>query len=230
MPVLLEAVDVIKDYFVRDVQTRALNGLSLQIEPGEITTLAGPSGCGKTSLLNLLGTLDLPTEGEILVAGGRVSEMSEAERADLRLRKMGFIFQAYNLIPVLTATENVEFVLLLQGISAGGRRERAARVLVDLGLGELLDKRPPEMSGGQQQRVAVARAIAAQPEIILADEPTANLDSKTAASLLDLMYDMNQKSGATFVFSTHDPQVMERAGRILRMVDGQIVKDEKIRS
>ena len=230
MPVLLEAVDVIKDYFVRDVQTRALNGLSLQIEPGEFTTLAGPSGCGKTSLLNLLGTLDLPTEGEILVAGGRVSEMSEAERADLRLRKMGFIFQAYNLIPVLTATENVEFVLLLQGISAGGRRDRAARVLVDLGLGELLDKRPPEMSGGQQQRVAVARAIAAQPEIILADEPTANLDSKTAASLLDLMYDMNQKSGATFVFSTHDPQVMERAGRILRMVDGQIVKDEKIRS
>ena len=230
MPVLLEAVDVIKDYFVRDVQTRALNGLSLQIEPGEFTTLAGPSGCGKTSLLNLLGTLDLPTEGEILVAGGRVSEMSEAERADLRLRQMGFIFQAYNLIPVLTATENVEFVLLLQGISAGGRRDRAARVLVDLGLGELLDKRPPEMSGGQQQRVAVARAIAAQPEIILADEPTANLDSKTAASLLDLMYDMNQKSGATFVFSTHDPQVMERAGRILRMVDGQIVKDEKIRS
>ena len=230
MPVLLEAVDVIKDYFVRDIQTLALNGLSLQIEPGEFTTLAGPSGCGKTTLLNLLGTLDLPTEGEILVAGGRVSEMSEAERADLRLRKMGFIFQAYNLIPVLTATENVEFVLLLQGISAGGRRERAARVLVDLGLGELLHKRPPEMSGGQQQRVAVARAIAAQPEIILADEPTANLDSKTAASLLDLMYDMNQKSGATFVFSTHDPQVMERAGRILRMVDGQIVKDEKIRS
>ena len=230
MPVLLEAVDVIKDYFVRDVQTRALNGLSLQIEPGEFTTLAGPSGCGKTSLLNLLGTLDLPTEGEILVAGGRVSEMAEAERADLRLRKMGFIFQAYNLIPVLTATENVEFVLLLQGSSAGGRRERAARVLVDLGLGELLHKRPPEMSGGQQQRVAGARASAAQPESILADEPTANLDSKTAASLLDLMYDMNQKSGATFVFSTHDPQVMERAGRILRMVDGQIVKDEKIRS
>ena len=230
MPVLLEAVDVIKDYFVRDIQTRALNGLSLQIEPGEFTTLAGPSGCGKTTLLNLLGTLDLPTEGEILVAGGRVSEMSEAERADLRLRKMGFIFQAYNLIPVLTATENVEFVLLLQGISAGGRRERAARVLVARGLGELLHKRPPEMSGGQQQRVAVARAIAAQPEIILADEPTANLDSKTAASLLDLMYDMNQKSGATFVFSTHDPQVMERAGRILRMVDGQIVKDEKIRA
>ena len=227
MPPILEAVDVVKDYFVRDVQTRALNKLSVQIEAGEFTTLAGPSGCGKTTLLNMLGTLDMPTSGEILVDGEAVAAMSEAERAELRLQKMGFIFQAYNLIPVLSALENVEFVLLLQGLAAAERRERAESVLVDLGLGELITKRPTEMSGGQQQRVAVARAIAAEPEIILADEPTANLDSKTAASLLDLMYDMNQKSGATFVFSTHDPQVMERAGRILRMSDGEIIKDEK---
>ena len=223
---ILEAIDVTKDYQTRAVTTRALDGLSLRIDAGEFSALAGPSGCGKTTLLNLLGTLDTPTSGRVLVDGEPTHEMSEPERARLRLRKMGFIFQAYNLVPVLSAVENVEFVLLLQGLGPRERRERAVAVLEDLGLADLLDKRPPEMSGGQQQRVAVARAIASQPEIVLADEPTANLDSKTAESLLDLMLEMNQKRGATFLFSTHDPRVMARARRIIRLSDGQIIGEE----
>lgn len=223
---ILEAIDVVKDYATRDVVTRALAGLSLRIEAGEFSTLAGPSGCGKTTLLNLLGTLDTPTTGRVLVDGEPTEQMSEAERADLRLRKMGFIFQAYNLVPVLTAAENVEFVLLLQGVAARERREKAEQVLVDLGLGDLLKKRPTEMSGGQQQRVAVARAIASEPEIVLADEPTANLDSKTAESLLHLMLEMNQTRGATFLFSTHDPRVMQHARRIIHLSDGSIEREE----
>jgi putative ABC transport system ATP-binding protein len=223
---ILEAEDVVKDYETRSVTTRALDHLSLAIESGEFTAVAGPSGCGKTTLLNVLGTLDTPTEGRALVEGQDVSELREIERSDLRLRKIGFIFQAFNLVPVLTATENVEFVLLLQGISARERRERARSVLEELGLGDLLDKRPTEMSGGQQQRVAVARAIASTPRIVLADEPTANLDSHTAASLLDLMVSLNEERGMTFLFSTHDPRVMERALRIVHLVDGRIDRDE----
>jgi putative ABC transport system ATP-binding protein len=208
------------------VTTRALDGLSLRIDAGEFSALAGPSGCGKTTLLNLLGTLDTPTSGSVLVDGQPTRDMPEPERARLRLRKMGFIFQAYNLVPVLSAVENVEFVLLLQGLRPRERRERAVAVLEELGLAELLHKRPPQMSGGQQQRVAVARAIASQPEIVLADEPTANLDSKTAESLLHLMLEMNQKRGTTFLFSTHDPRVMAHARRIITMSDGRIVGDE----
>ena len=223
---ILEAVDVVKDYKTRDVTTRALAGLSLRVEAGEFSAIAGPSGCGKTTLLNLLGTLDTATRGHVMVGGERVDAMSEAARAQLRLRKMGFIFQAYNLIPVLTAAENVEFVLLLQKVAARERRARAREVLVDLGMGDLVDKRPTEMSGGQQQRVAVARAIASEPEIVLADEPTANLDSRTAESLLDLMLEMNQTRGATFLFSTHDPRVMKRARRIVHLSDGLIEREE----
>ena len=223
---ILEAIDVTKDYQTREVTTRALDGLSLRIEAGEFSALAGPSGCGKTTLLNLLGTLDTPTSGRVLVDGQPTNEMSEPERARLRLSKMGFIFQAYNLVPALSAAENVEFVLLLQGLRPRERRERAVAVLEELGLADLVDKRPTEMSGGQQQRVAVARAIASQPEIVLADEPTANLDSKTAESLLDLMLEMNEKRGATFLFSTHDPRVMARARRIIRLSDGRIVGEE----
>ncbi len=223
---ILEAIDVTKDYQTRAVTTRALDGLSLRIDAGEFSALAGPSGCGKTTLLNLLGTLDTPTSGRVLVDGQPTHEMSEPERARLRLRKMGFIFQAYNLVPVLSAVENVEFVLLLQGLRPRERRERAVAVLEELGLADLLDKRPPEMSGGQQQRVAVARAIASQPQIVLADEPTANLDSKMAESLLDLMLEMNEKRGVTFLFSTHDPRVMARARRIIRLSDGRIVGEE----
>ena len=224
---VLEARNVTKDYETRDVVTRALTKLSLRISRGEFSALAGPSGCGKTTLLNLLGTLDTPTEGEVLVDGEPVNELSERERSELRLRKMGFIFQAYNLIPVLTALENVEFVLLLQQVGAKERRERAEQVLVELGLAELLHKRPPEMSGGQQQRIAVARAIASEPEIVLADEPTANLDSHTAEALLDLMRRMNEERGATFLFSTHDARVMRRAERIIYLDDGQIAREER---
>ncbi len=223
---ILETVEATKDYETRSVVTRALDHVSLSVESGEFTALAGPSGSGKTTLLNLLGTLDSPTEGRIEIDGVDVSACSEHERSELRLRRLGFIFQAYNLVPVLTAAENVEFVLMLQGVSSAERRTRARTVLGDLGLGDLVNTRPTEMSGGQQQRVAVARAIAAEPEIVLADEPTANLDSATAESLLDLMVRMNHERGVTFLFSTHDPRVMKRARRIVQLVDGRIAEDE----
>jgi putative ABC transport system ATP-binding protein len=224
---ILEAVNATKIYRAGAIETRALDGVSLSIEGGEFSALCGPSGSGKTTLLNLLGTLDRPTSGRILVAGEDTTEMGEAARAELRLRKLGFIFQSYNLVPVLSAVENVEFVLLLQGVPRTERRARAMRYLKDLGLGELAQKRPGQMSGGQQQRVAVARAIASEPEIVLADEPTANLDSKTAEDLLHLMLQLNQERGITFLFSTHDPQVMAHARRIVRLVDGRIASDER---
>ncbi len=224
---ILEAVNATKVYRAGAIETRALDGVSLSIEGGEFSALCGPSGSGKTTLLNLLGTLDRPTSGRILVAGEDTTEMGEAARAELRLRKLGFIFQSYNLVPVLSAVENVEFVLLLQGMPRAERRARAMRYLQDLGLGELAQKRPGQMSGGQQQRVAVARAIASEPEIVLADEPTANLDSKTAEDLLQLMLQLNQERGITFLFSTHDPQVMAHARRIVRLVDGRIASDER---
>jgi len=224
---ILEAVEATKTYRTGSLETRALDAVSIAIEGGEFSALCGPSGSGKTTLLNLLGTLDRPTEGRILVDGEDTTEMGEAARAELRLRKLGFVFQSYNLVPVLSALENVEFVLLLQGVARAERRVRAMRFLDELGLGELAHKRPGEMSGGQQQRVAVARAIASEPEIVLADEPTANLDSKTAEDLLHLMLQMNQDRGVTFLFSTHDPRVMAHARRIVRLVDGRIASDER---
>ncbi len=223
---ILEAVEATKVYRAGALETRALDAVSIAIEGGEFSALCGPSGSGKTTLLNLLGTLDRPTSGRILVDGEDTTEMGEAARAELRLRKLGFVFQSYNLVPVLSAVENVEFVLLLQGLPRAERRARALRYLDELGLGELAHKRPGEMSGGQQQRVAVARAIASEPEIVLADEPTANLDSKTAEDLLHLMLRMNQDRGVTFLFSTHDPRVMAHARRIVRLVDGKIASDE----
>jgi putative ABC transport system ATP-binding protein len=223
---VMQAVNVTKDYETRAVTTRALDDVSLDVTRGEFSALAGPSGSGKTTLLNMLGTIDAPTSGIVRIDGDDVTAMSEAARSDLRLEKLGFIFQSYNLIPVLSATENVEFVLLLQGLGARERRARAEEVLVELGLGDLLAKRPTEMSGGQQQRVAVARAIASNPSIVLADEPTANLDSRTAESLLDLMLRMNDERGVTFLFSTHDRRVMDRARRIVELVDGRIASDE----
>ena len=224
---ILEAVNASKIYRAGAIETRALDGVSIAIETGEFSTLCGPSGSGKTTLLNLLGTLDRPSSGQILVDGEDTTEMGEAARAELRLRKLGFVFQSYTLVPVLSALENVEFVLLLQRVPRAERRERAMRFLVELGLGELAEKRPGQMSGGQQQRVAVARAIASEPEIVLADEPTANLDSKTAEDLLQLMLRMNRERGVTFLFSTHDPRVMEHARRIVRLVDGRIASDER---
>jgi len=224
---IIEAIDVTKVYETRGVETRALNSVSLGLEAGEFSALAGPSGSGKTTLLNLLGALDTPTSGKIQLEGAQFSELSPAALSELRLHKLGFVFQAYNLIPVLTARENVEFVMELQGLPASERRERALSVLERVGLADLGDKRPLEMSGGQQQRVAVARAIASRPRVVLADEPTANLDSETAARLLELMAELNREDAVTFLFSTHDPMVMEAARRVVRLRDGRVIDDQE---
>ena len=228
MPVIAELKAVTKIYGENTpVPVTALQGVSLTIEAGEFTAIAGPSGSGKTTLLNMIGALDRPTSGEVIVVGQRLNELNRNERADFRLMHVGFIFQTYNLIPVLTAEENAEFVLLLRNIPEKERREKVRAVLEEMGIGpELWHRRPAELSGGQQQRVAVARALVAEPDLILADEPTANLDSRTAGRLLDIMREMNERHGATFVFSTHDPMVMERARRLVRLRDGRIVSDE----
>ena len=225
-PVIAEAKGIRKLYDTRGVETLALDGIDLAVHAGEFSALAGPSGPGKTTLLNILGALDAPTEGTVCIEGRDLAPLSPAELSDLRMHKLGFVFQAYNLIPVFTARENVEFVMELQQVSAADRKQRALEVLEEVGLGGLGDKRPLEMSGGQQQRVAVARAIVARPAMVLADEPTANLDSETAARLLELMEQLNRTHGITFLFSTHDPAVMEAARRVVRLRDGRIVSDE----
>ena len=225
-PLIAEAKGIRKLYDTRGVETLALDGIDLAIHAGEFSALAGPSGSGKTTLLNILGALDAPTEGTVRIEGRDLGPLSPAELSDLRMHKLGFVFQAYNLIPVFTARENVEFVMELQQVSAAGRKQRALEVLEEVGLGGLGDKRPLEMSGGQQQRVAVARAIVARPAMVLADEPTANLDSETAARLLEMMEQLNRTHGITFLFSTHDPAVMEAARRVVRLRDGRIVSDE----
>ncbi len=224
---MLEARGVSKVYETRGVETVALREVDLSIEGGEFTALAGPSGSGKTTLLNLFGGLDAPTEGVVVLDGDDLGSLTPSQLAEERLRKLGFVFQAYNLIPVFSARENVEFVMELQGVSPSERRRRAMAILEEVGLGDLADKRPMEMSGGQQQRVAVARAIVSQPRVVLADEPTANLDSKTAGTLLDLMEELNREHGVTFVFSTHDPMVIEKARRTVRLRDGAVVADER---
>jgi putative ABC transport system ATP-binding protein len=224
---VLEARDLHKVYTARGVETLALRGVDLSIDEAEFTVLAGPSGSGKTTLLNLFGGLDVPSSGHVFLDGRDLAGLSGASLAELRLRKLGFVFQAYNLIPVLSARENVEFVMQLQGIDASERRRRAGELLDEVGLAELGAKRPLEMSGGQQQRVAVARAIASRPRVVLADEPTANLDSGTAEKLLALMEQLNRDRGLTFVFSTHDPLVMARARRVVRLQDGRVVGDER---
>jgi len=224
---MLEARGVSKVYETRGVETVALRGVDLSIEGGEFTALAGPSGSGKTTLLNLFGGLDAPTEGVVILDGDDLGSLTSSQLAEERLHKLGFVFQAYNLIPVFSARENVEFVMELQGVAPAERRRRAMAILEEVGLGDLADKRPLEMSGGQQQRVAVARAIVSQPRVVLADEPTANLDSKTAGTLLDLMEELNREHGVTFVFSTHDPMVIEKARRTVRLRDGAVVADER---
>jgi putative ABC transport system ATP-binding protein len=200
----------------------ALRGVDLQVDAGEFLALVGPSGSGKTTLLNLLGGLDRPTEGRVFVEGTEITALSGGALASMRLRRIGFVFQEFNLIPVLSAFENVEYVMLLQGIVEAERRERAHAILNEVGLSGMEGRRPSELSGGQQQRVAVARAIVAEPALVLADEPTANLDSTTGASLLDMMKELNEIEGITFIFSTHDPMVMERARRVVRLKDGEI--------
>lgn len=216
-----------KTYRQGTVLVPALRGVDLTVAAGEFTALAGPSGSGKTTLLNLIGGLDRPDDGTIVVAGRAYAEMTDSAMADLRLHHIGFVFQAYNLIPVLSAVENVEYVMLLQGVPAKERRERARAILDEVGLEGRYDHRPAALSGGQQQRVAVARAIVSEPSIVLADEPTANLDSQTGADLLEMMRKMNERRGVTFIFSTHDPQVMTFARRRVRIQDGRVVADER---
>jgi len=214
--------NVTKVYQQGKIEVKAVENISLKVPTGSFMALAGPSGSGKTTLLNLIGGLDNPESGHIEVDGQAYQDLAPARMADLRLHKIGFIFQAYNLIPVLSAVENVEYVMLLQGVPAAERRRRAMHVLDDVGLEEKYHRRPAELSGGQQQRVAVARAIVSDPAIVLADEPTANLDSKTGESLLQLMLRMNQERQVTFIFSTHDNMVMAYAKRLVILKDGHI--------
>jgi putative ABC transport system ATP-binding protein len=222
---IVKCTRVKKTYRQNTVAVKALDGVSLSIKKGEFIAIAGPSGSGKTTLLNIIGGLDSADSGRVVVDGNVLTEMSQSELAQLRLRKVGFVFQAYNLIPVLSAQENVEFVMLLQGVPPTERRERARAILDDVGLGGMYHRRPAELSGGQQQRVAVARSIVSDPSIVLADEPTANLDSKTGASLLEIMEEMNEKKRVTFIFSTHDQMVMDYAHRLVYLRDGRIVED-----
>ncbi len=206
---------------------QAVRDVSLTVERGEFTALAGPSGSGKTTLLNLIGGLTRPTQGRVWVAGREVSRMSNQELARLRLEEVGFVFQAYNLLPVLSALENAEFPMLLQGVPAEERQARVRELFARTGMEGLEDRRPGKLSGGQQQRVAVVRAVASRPALVLADEPTANLDSVTSEALLDVMGELNRDLGVTFVFATHDGRVMERSRRLVRMVDGTVRDDER---
>ncbi len=207
---------------------RALDSVDLTLRRGEFVAIAGPSGSGKTTLLNVSVGLDQPTEGKVWVGGQDLTGMSRPELAQLRLHKVGFIFQSYNLVPVLSAEENAELILLLRGLPAAERKRSVLQVLKEVGLEGLENRRPSELSGGQQQRVAVARAIVAEPALVLADEPTANLDSETAFALIDLMEKLNQEHHTTFLFSTHDPRVMKRAKRIIHLLDGSVEKDETL--
>lgn len=222
---IVECKDVTKIYEQGRVRVTALDEVNLDIERGAFMAIAGPSGSGKTTLLNLIGGLDTPNSGGIVLDGEALDQLKPASLADMRLRKVGFVFQAYNLIPVLSALENVEFGMLLQGVPGSERRERGKAILDDVGLEGKYNRRPAELSGGQQQRVAVARAIVSDPAIVLADEPTANLDSNTGKGLLELMREMNAKKNVTFVFSTHDAMVMDYARRLVMIRDGRIVKD-----
>lgn len=225
--VIVDVKNLQRTYHQGSIEVKALRGITTEIKAGEFTALVGPSGSGKTTLLNLIGGLDAPDGGEVTVAGNRLDRMSPAEVTRLRLQRIGFVFQAYNLIPVLSALENVEYIMLLQGVDKDQRRRRATEVLDEVGLDGMHHRRPAELSGGQQQRVAIARAIASNPAIVFADEPTANLDSHTATELLEMMRDMNERHGSTFVFATHDELVMKYARRIVRLRDGLIVDDER---
>lgn len=224
---IIEIKDLHKVYDERSYPVHAVNGISLSIEPGEFTAIVGPSGSGKTTLLNIVGGLDDPTEGEVLIDGVSISKLSSRQKTNFRMRNIGFVFQAYNLIPVFTAKENVEFIMHLQGKSKDEREKRTMELLEAVGLGDRMDSRPGKLSGGQQQRVAVARALASKPKFILADEPTANLDSKSTENLLEIMEKLNKEENITFVFSTHDQRVVKKAHRIITLVDGKIESDER---
>ena len=219
--------DVHREYQQGEFIVKALQGVSLSIEPGEFTVLMGASGSGKTTLLNIIGGLDSPTSGSVQIDEQELASMAPNDLSDLRLHKLGFVFQAYNLIPVLSAFENTEFVPLMQGVGTEERKNRSMEMLKAVGLAGMENRLPSELSGGQQQRVAVARALAGDPMLILADEPTANLDSKTGKELIALMRSLNEEKGVTFIFATHDPKVMEAAKRIIHLEDGKIIEDER---
>ena len=221
----VHCVDLCKTYVQGDVEIRALDHVSLDIEKSGFVCLSAPSGGGKTTLLNAIGGLEVPDSGEVWIDGSRIDNLSKSELADLRLHNIGFVFQAYNLVPVLTAQENVEFVMQVQGRAKAERAAAAREILREVGLEGLEDRRPAEMSGGQQQRVAVARAIVSEPALVLADEPTANLDSKTAEDLMDLFVHLNEHHRTTFVIATHDKRVMAYAKRLIKMLDGRIIDD-----
>ena len=222
---IITTQNITKIYQDHGVPVKALQGIDLEIEAGDFAAVVGPSGSGKSTLLNLVGGLDNPTEGHILIDGKDISKMKPGELIDFRLHNIGFVFQAYNLIPVLTARENVEFITLLQKKDKHERHSRAEELLNAVGLSDKMDRRPTELSGGQQQRVAVARALASNPTFVLADEPTANLDSASALNLLDIMETMNKERGITFIFSTHDQRVVDRARRVITLEDGKILSD-----
>ncbi|UKJ06707.1 ABC transporter ATP-binding protein [Solitalea lacus] len=224
--IVIETKDLCKTY--EDVvPVKAVDHINLTIEDDEFTAVVGPSGSGKTTLLNLIGGLDRPTSGSIKVNGIELNNLSENQLIDFRLKNIGFVFQSFNLIPVLTAKENTEFIMLLQKKPKKIRDQRVEALLEEVGLGDKMDSRPAQLSGGQQQRVAVARAMASKPDFVLADEPTANLDGKSASNLLDIMARLNREEGVTFIFSTHDQRVIDRARRVITLEDGKIVSDEK---
>ncbi|MFC3852908.1 ABC transporter ATP-binding protein [Salinispirillum marinum] len=227
MKPVIETRQLSKHYGAGDTLVKALDDVSMVIQPGEFTAIVGPSGSGKSTLLQLMGGLDTPSTGEVRLSDKAISLMSGRELSDFRRDHIGFIFQAYNLIPVLSAAENCEYIMLLQGVPKAERQRRVDAMLARVGLEGKAHRRPKELSGGQQQRVAVARAMVSQPDIILADEPTANLDSQTGKDLLDMMHELNQKEGMTFVFSTHDPMIMERASRLVQLRDGRIEQDDR---
>ncbi len=222
---IIRVDSVSKVYHQGRVSFRALDKVSLDFKKGEFVALAGPSGSGKTTLLNLIGSLDVPDEGEVFFDQKNLSELNDSERADLRLHRIGFVFQAYNLIPVLTAAENIDYILLLQKVDKFLRTRKVNDILQEVGLTDKASNRPDELSGGQQQRVAVARAIVTDPQVVLADEPTANLDSTTGRKLLEMMQQMNRTKKVTFIFATHDPMVMDFADRLVSLKDGRIVSD-----
>ena len=224
---VIETNNLIKIYQQGDIEVKALNDVSINFQQGEFTAIVGPSGSGKTTFLNSIGGLDTPTSGKVVINNTDITNLKSNELIDFRLRNIGFVFQAYNLIPVLTAKENVEFIMLMQGDSASARKLRAEELLNAVGLSDQINRRPGQLSGGQQQRVAVARALASKPKFVLADEPTANLDSTSTANLLDIMYRLNKEENMTFIFSTHDQRVIDRAKRIITLEDGKILSDEK---
>lgn len=224
---IIKTINLTKIYDAETIPVNALNNVSLEFKEGEFSAIIGPSGCGKTTLLNLIGGLDSPTSGEVIINGTNITALNSKEIIDFRLKNIGFVFQAYNLVPVLTAKENVEFIMQLQGVPKQERETRVLQLFEQIGLSDRLNNRPGKLSGGQQQRVAVARALASKPKFVLADEPTANLDSKSTNNLLDIMLKLNELENTTFIFSTHDSRVIKRARRLITLDDGKVVSQEQ---